>query len=108
MLGLHLLRTGFSLATASGGCALVAVHRLPVVISLVARAWVRGVQASGLWRVDSVVVVPALEHRQNSCGDWARLFLSLWILPDQGLNPPFLVAGFFMTEPPRKPTLQVS
>jgi len=40
------------------------------------------------------------------CGSWSRLSCGTWDLPGPGREPvsPALAGGFFITEPPRKPT----
>ena len=44
-------------------------------------------------------------HGLGSCGPWAQLSLSMWVLPGPGivLMSPALVGGFFTTEPLGKP-----
>ena len=46
----------------------------------------------------------AVEHRLNSCGEWAQLLYGLWDLPGLGIEPvsPVLSGRFFTTEPPGK------
>ena len=50
----------------------------------------------------------ALEHRFNSCGAWASLFLGVWNLPRSHIKPlsPALAGRFFSTEPSGKPHLE--
>ena len=47
---------------------------------------------------------PGLEHRLS--GAWAELPRGMWDLPEPGAEPvsPALACGFFITEPPGKPT----
>ena len=56
--------SGLSLAVASGGCSLVAVHGLL-----------------------TAVASPAAKHRLSSCGPWAQLLQGMWDLPGLGIEP---------------------
>ena len=93
---------------ASGGYSLVARCALLIVVaSVVVEHRLSGAQASvaathglsgcGSW---------GLEDRLNSCGTRALLLCSMWDLPRSGMElmSPALAGGFFMTEPPGKPT----
>ena len=69
--------SGPSLAVASGGCSLVAVHGLL-----------------------TAVASPAAKHRLSSCGPWAQLLQGMWDLPRLGIEPvsPVLAGRFLTTE----------
>jgi len=51
----------------------------------------------------------ALEHRLNSCGQWAELLWGMWDLLGSGIElvSPALVGGFFTTEPPGKSPMMI-
>ena len=106
MLDLH-WRVGLTLAVASGGYSLIAVHwLLTVVASLVVENELQGMSASvvvGTWA--QWLQLPGLEHRLNSGRTWAELLHGTWDLPGSGIEPmtPALAGGFFTTEPQGKP-----
>ena len=63
--------------------------------------WAPVLVACGL----SSCVSQALEHGLNSCGSWALLVPSMWVLSRSGIEPisPARARGFFTTEPPGTP-----
>ena len=60
----------------------------------------RGLSGFGSW---------ALELGLSSCGAQALLLRGMWDLPGSGIEPlsPALAGGFFTTEPPGEPCVQV-
>ena len=63
--------------------------------------WAPVLVACGL----SSCVSQALEHGLNSCGSWALLVPSMWVLSRSEIEPisPARARGFFTTEPPGTP-----
>ena len=45
----------------------------------------------------------------SSCGPWAPFLCGMWDLPEPGIEPvsPTLAGGFYITEPPEKPTTNI-
>ena len=110
---------GFSLAATSrvyspvavlgllmSGASLVAEHGLLLLQSTGSSCC--GAQALGLVGFSSCGS-RALAHRLNSCGVRALLLCSMWDLPHSGVEPvsPALAGGFFTTEPPGKPSIEM-
>ena len=103
--GSLLLRAGFSLVAANGGCSSLQCASFLLGGFSCCRAW-----ALGTWA--SVVVVrrlsscgsQALERRLSSCGPQVYLPHGMWDLPRPGLEPvsPALAGGFLTTAPPGK------
>ena len=99
LLGLHCY-AGFPLVV-SGDYSLTAVRGsliavLPLVACVAQALWRAGFSTCGSW---------ALEHRLNSSGTWAELFLGMWDLPCPGTKPvsSALAGSFYITEPRGKP-----
>ena len=88
---------GLSLVATSEGYSLVVVRGLLVALASCCRAQALGLQASVV-----AVGVGALECRLSSCGAWAKLFHSMWHLPEPGMEPVSLaLAGGFLTTGPQ-------
>ena len=97
--------TGFSLVVASRDYSLVAVHRLLIVISLVAEHGPTGFSNCKIWV--SSCSSWALEHRLNSCGTPAYFLHRIQDLLRLGTESVSLAlaCGFFTTEPAGKPPI---
>ena len=96
---------GFSLAVASRGYTLVAVHNLfMAVASLVVEHGLWGTQASVVAaHVLSRCGSQALECRLNSCGARAQSLRCKWNFPKSVIQRLHWQVDSFTTEPPGKP-----
>ena len=94
-----LLLRGLSLAVASEGHCLAAVHGSHCGDFSCCGEGCAGFSSCGF---------RALEHRLSSYSPQAWLLCSVWDLPRSGIEPvsPVLAGRFFTTEPPRKPPIK--